>query len=422
MARKQRPDSRVEDCVRIDGELYDVRAWAPRHPGGDVLKHFFGRDATGAFAAFHSALARKMLKGMRARNLASFTPEAGFSADVEADFEALRTRAREAGLFESRRGWFYGHAAWTVGLIVASVGLLVWSPSAWPLAALALALGWQQCGWLAHDVLHNSVHEQRRTSELVGTLFGGVVLGFSGDWWKTKHNTHHALPNVRGVDTDIDTTPFLSFSESDLADIGPVTRWLVRAQTVTAIPVLAAARTNWVVASFLWALRAPSVPRRALELTTLALHLGWSFGMLALLPSWGLRIAFFVMAQLLSGLFIGSVFLVGHNARPMVERTDAPGFCELQCATTQNIRAPFGFTWFFGGLEHQIEHHLFPTMPRHNHKRIKNDVRALCEAHGLAYVERSFAEGLVDVARVLARVAGAARDHESSPAHASFQG
>ena len=119
MARKPRPESRVEDCVRIDGELYDVRAWAPRHPGGDVLKHFFGRDATGAFAAFHSALARKMLKGMRARNLASFTPEAGFSADVEADFEALRTRAREAGLWMADPPEYY-----TEGRFVRLVGPL----------------------------------------------------------------------------------------------------------------------------------------------------------------------------------------------------------------------------------------------------------------------------------------------------------
>ncbi len=421
MARKERPDSLLEDCVRIDGELYDVSAWADRHPGGEVLKQYFGRDATGVFAAFHSALARKMLKGMRARNAPAFTPEAGWSANIEEDFDALRLQARDAGLFVSKKGWFYGHGAFVVGLVLSSAALLLWSPLMWPLAALALALGWQQCGWLAHDFLHNAVHDKIPTSEKVGALFGGIILGFSVDWWKTKHNAHHALPNVRGVDTDIDTTPFLSFSESDLPNAGIVTRFLLQLQPVTVFPVVALARINWVIGSFLWAVRAPNVPRRALELATLVAHHAWSLGMLALLPSWGLRVAFFVVAQCLSGLFIGSVFIVGHNSRPLLERSEAQSFCALQCATTQNIRAPFGCRWFFGGLDRQVEHHLFPTMPRHNHRRIQKDVRALCEAHGITYVERGFAKSLLDVARVLRRVARAARATGNAIAPASLQ-
>lgn len=416
MARKQRPDSKAQDCVRIDGELYDVRAWAPKHPGGDVLKHYFGRDATGAFAAFHSALARKMLKGLRARNAPPFVPEAGWSDNVERDFEALRARSHAEGLYVSRPSWFYLHGAFIVSLVLASAGLLVWNTATWPLGALLVALAWQQCGWLAHDFLHNSVHDDNAKSEVVGALFGGIVLGFSADWWKKKHNTHHALPNVLGVDEDIDTTPFLAFSETNLDDAGGVTRRLVRLQTVTALPVLAFARMNWVLASLGWALRAPNVPRRGLELLTIALHHGWSLGMLALLPNWPVRIAFFLTAQLLSGLFTGSVFIVGHNARPMMRLAEATGFCELQCQTTQNIRAPRGFAWFFGGLDCQIEHHLFPTMPRHNHARVRKDVRALCEAHGIPYVERGFGQGLLDVARVLDRVARTATNRRPTAA------
>jgi fatty acid desaturase len=408
MAPKKRPDSVAEDCVRIDGELYDVRAWSHRHPGGDVLKHFFGRDATGAFAAFHGAIARKMLKGLRARNLSTFTAEPAYSDDVERDFEALRARARDEGLFVSNPAWFYRRLAFIVALIVSSALLLVVRPSLWAVAALPLAVAWQQAGWLSHDFLHNSVYEDNDRSEILGAILGGVLLGFSGDWWKRKHNTHHALPNVHGVDQDIDTTPFLSFTEADRERMGPVTRVLVKLQSVTAIPILAFARINWVVASARWALRSPTVPRRGLELGSILVHHVWSFGMLALLPSWELRLGFFLVSQLVSGLLTGAVFLVGHNARPIFAKVDAPGFCALQCTTTQNIRAPFGLRWFFGGLDRQIEHHLFPTMPRHNHARIAGDVRALCEAHELTYVERGFFQGLGDVGAVLLRVARAA--------------
>lgn len=408
MAPKARPDSRAEDCVRIDGELYDVRSWAHKHPGGAVLERYFGRDATGAFAAFHGKVARKMLKAFRARNAPAFTPEAGWSEDVERDFEALRARAVADGLFVARPLWFYAHAAFLVGLVASAAALLVLAPAFWPIAALAVALAWQQGGWLAHDFLHNSVHEGLATSEIVGSLLGGVILGFSGDWWKRKHNTHHALPNVIGVDEDIATTPFLSFTEADLEHVGPVARLLVRLQPVTATPILAFARINWVIASFRWALRAPGVPRRGLELAAIAVHHAWSFGLLALVPGWGAKLGFFLVSQLVSGLLTGAVFLVGHNARPIMTLPEAPGFCALQCGTTQNIRAPFGLRWFYGGLDRQIEHHLFPTMPRHNHDRIAGDVRALCEAHGITYVERGFARGLVDVGAVLGRVARAA--------------
>jgi fatty acid desaturase len=407
MAKTKRADSNVEDCVRIDGELYDVRRWASKHPGGEILEQFLGRDATGAFVAFHGALARKMLRGFKARNPVGFTAEVGYSDDVERDFAALRERAVEAGLMESRPVWFYLHAALLFSGIGAAIALVALAPAYWPIAALLLAVVWQQGGWLSHDFLHNSVHADYAKSEVVGSLLGGIVLGFSGDWWKRKHNTHHALPNVLGVDEDIDTTPFLSFTEADLAQMGPWSRVLVRLQPITALPVLAFARLNWMVASVRWALTAPTVERRGLELTAIAVHHAWSLGMLALLPSWGQRIACYALAQLVSGLFTGSVFLVGHNARPMFDKDDAPGFCALQCATTQNIRPLPGMRWFFGGLDRQIEHHLFPTMPRHNHARIAADVRALCSAHGLTYVERGFGEGLVDVARVLVRVSRA---------------
>lgn len=405
MAKHKRPDSVAEDCVRIEGELYDVRAWSHKHPGGAILAQFLGRDATGAFLAFHGAVARKMLKGFKARNVTGFSAEVAYSGDVEQDFTALRARAVESGLFAHRPVPFYVHAALLFAGIGVAAAALVVAPAAWPLAALLLALVWQQGGWLSHDFLHHSVHADPERGEVVGSILGGVILGFSGDWWRRKHNTHHALPNVLGVDQDIDTTPFLSFTEADLAEMSAATRLLVRLQPVTALPILAFARINWVVASARWAWGSPTVARRGLELTSIAVHHAWSLGLLFLLPTWGARLGFFLVSQLVSGLFTGAVFLVGHNARPIVTKDEAPGFYALQCMTTQNICPPFGLRWFFGGLDRQIEHHLFPTMPRHNHRYVAAEVRAICDAHGLTYVERGFFEGLGDVGRVLVRVA-----------------
>lgn len=400
----------AEDAIHVDGEAYDVAKWAKRHPGGDLLLRLFrGRDATAVFAAFHGEYARKVLRGLRAK----VQPEVPAPQESESAFERamgeLREEAVRDGLFVASRPWFAMKAAIILGLIgVAFAVALVW-PAGWVVGALALAVAWQQAGWFAHDVLHHSVLEDKGRGEAAGLVFGGVVLGFSPHWWKQKHNTHHALPNVLGVDEDIDTMPLLAFDERELTRAGSLSRFMVGLQVITALPILAFARLNWCVQSVLWALRAPGVPRRLWEVASLGCHLAWSIGLLAILPGWGVRIGFFLVSQLVSGLMTGAVFLVGHNARPIYARAEAPGFHELQCTATQNVRAMFGTAWFFGGLDRQIEHHLFPTMPRHQHRRVTARVRALCAIHNVPYVERGFFSGLADVWGVLARVGRAAR-------------
>lgn len=106
MARKERPEPTANDVVKIDGEVYDVAKWAKHHPGGDLIKFFLGRDASKVFAAFHGPLARRALKGLRAKNAPVMAPDPAAESDLERDFEALRARSVEEGLFASRKLWF----------------------------------------------------------------------------------------------------------------------------------------------------------------------------------------------------------------------------------------------------------------------------------------------------------------------------
>jgi fatty acid desaturase len=72
--------------------------------------------------------------------------------------------------------------------------LVMYTTGFWGKMAGAIALGWfwQQCGWLAHDFLHHAVVKSNRTiNDCFGLLVGNIYLGFSVDWWKNKHNTHH---------------------------------------------------------------------------------------------------------------------------------------------------------------------------------------------------------------------------------------
>ncbi|CAN0287824.1 unnamed protein product, partial [Hapterophycus canaliculatus] len=108
-------------------------------------------------------------------------------------------------------------ALWAV-----SVACVVWSDR-WDVnmfGALLMAVFWQQCGWLAHDFLHHQqVFKNRAYGDLAGVFWGNLMQGFSVGWWKNKHNTHHAVPNLHESsadahdgDPDMDTMPVLAWS------------------------------------------------------------------------------------------------------------------------------------------------------------------------------------------------------------------
>lgn len=112
-------------------------------------------------------------------------------------FEQLRQHVHREGLMDARP-WFY------VRKVVEVLALMSLSVTfqcfGWYLcSALALAVCWQQSGWLTHEFCHHQPLKRRAWNDAVALLFGNVVQGFSRDWWKDKHNTHHAATNIIGL-------------------------------------------------------------------------------------------------------------------------------------------------------------------------------------------------------------------------------
>lgn len=114
------------------------------------------------------------------------------------DFRRLRTQMIRAGLFKSSKSFYAWKVVSLLGMYFTVAAILMHGEGSW-LACLAssflLALSWQQSGWLAHDFLHHQVFRDRRMNNLCGHFIGNILQGFSVDWWKSKHNTHHAVPN-----------------------------------------------------------------------------------------------------------------------------------------------------------------------------------------------------------------------------------
>lgn len=168
------------------------------------------------------------------------------------------------------------------------------------------------------------------------------------------------------------------------------------------MPILLIARISWAAQSAMFSFRAKNkgkVVYTGWERACLALHYAWVFGAAFGLLSPAKAVTYFAVAQLSSGFFLSFVFIMSHNG--MEVYNDGRNFIMMQMAATRNIDRSIFNDWFTGGLNQQIEHHLFPTLPRHNLHKAQKLMRELCSKHGVYYEECSLGLGF---ARVVARL------------------
>jgi fatty acid desaturase len=132
--------------------------------------------------------------------------------------------------------------------------------------------------------------------------------------------------------------------------------------------------------------------RRGLEATFLYLHFALYLGaMFVLLPP-GLAVLFIVVHQSVFGLYLGSTFAPNHKGMPMLTDEDELDCLRKQVLTARNIHGGRVLDVLYGGLNYQIEHHLFPNMPSPNLRRARPIVEEYCREIGVSYL----ATGMVD--------------------------
>ena len=102
----------------------------------------------------------------------------------------------------------------------------------------------------------------------------------------------------------------------------------------------------------------------------------------------GGALAFALVHHFLTGLYMASIFAPNHKGMPLTNG-GTRGFLREQVLTSRNIGGNWLIDLVYGGLNYQIEHHLFPTLPRNNLKRVAPIVRAYCDVHAITYSETS---------------------------------
>jgi len=408
--------SKTEPClITIDGVQYDCSAWVPQHPGGRVILNFHNGDASDVFAAMHPKSAYGVLKKFKSQPAA---PNNGPTARVaaerrmeELEFRKMREQFETEGLFQARP---LDITLRTLAVVVffplsALVGYLsAGSVSGAALAGLLFATGMSQAGWLSHDYIHHQVFQRRKYGDLAGVFVGSMLQGFSVRWWKDKHNTHHASSNVHGQDPDIDTVPLLAWDEMDIPRVktlGPFWQFWVRHQRLIFLPLMAAAQVSWRAQSIFTACSSTKYAMKAEESVGLLAHYVMYFALAWCSAGSVLSLCVYVfMAEAMGGLLKAIPFVLNHNGRPIVGEDHSWSFAKLQIITGRDVRPSPVMNWFMGGLNFQIEHHLFPMMPRHNLPVIKPRVKEYCEKLGIEYAETGFVQGVREVFASLARV------------------
>jgi fatty acid desaturase len=305
------------------------------------------------------------------------------------DFAELSRTVRAQGLLTRRRGYYGVKIALTVGaLCLLGLAAAVIGDSWWNVAvAVGVAFVLTQLGFIGHDAGHRQICVRRRHNDMIGLAVANLLTGFSFGWWLTKHNRHHAHTNR--ADKDPDMVPgALVYTPDQAAGRGPVGRRFASVQMAMLLPLLFLEALNLHVAS------AISLSRRRdravlLEVGLLAVHVLVFFVAPFLVLSPARAVAFIVVTQALFGFYLGISFITNHVGMPTLAGTDELGFLRRQVLTSRNLSGPTLTGFLFGGLDTQIEHHLFPSMPRANLRRARTVVRPFCAERRIDYAEQS---------------------------------
>ncbi|HEY5223027.1 MAG TPA: acyl-CoA desaturase [Microbacteriaceae bacterium] len=325
------------------------------------------------------------------------------------EYSGLLRTVRDAGLLRRRRGFYFlMFALVTMALAAVVTGVLLLGDS-WYQLLMAGALGiiFTQYGFLAHEAAHRQVFTSGRANDIAGRTLANLFVGISYSWWMTKHSRHHAHPNVIGTDPDI-ARDTISFTEDDAARSRGLYAQFTKRQGYLFFPILIFEGLNLHIQGFKTVFGSGKVEKRWLEATTLLTRSSIYLLLVFLIFPPGLAAAFVGVQLAIFGLYMGISFAPNHKGMPLLPHDAKVDFLRRQVLTSRNITGNWIIDTFMGGLNHQVEHHLFPSMPRPNLNKARIITKEYCDAHDIGYTETTVLQSYAIVVRYLNRVGLAA--------------
>ncbi|MEM7152000.1 MAG: fatty acid desaturase [Myxococcota bacterium] len=378
----------------LDGEVYDYTAFAPKHPGGSSILHLAaGREATVLFESYHPGAslerARRVLT-RKAQHLGSVVPDQVEPYGDPAFFEAVRSRV-DAKLKEHGLGYHSG--IWRTGIEAAITVLLSLTALYFRgsygsyIAAVVGGVLMARLGFLMHSGNHAALGRRRWPNVAAGHLM--EFIGGSSIIWQYAHQVaHHGRPNIYGRDNDCEIgAPLLRFHPEIPR------RPLHKIQHIGLAIGMSIGLFKWIISDVLHLHRGRVVnatfhlPKSHWYRSLLYKALWVTFHMvipMALTGFWtGLATTFVLMA--VGAYYMEGVFIVNHLQHDLVP-PHGRHWAEQQIYGSANWSAGSRWANFVsGGLNHQVEHHLFPSMAIRLYPLIAPVVKETCEEYGLPY-------------------------------------
>lgn len=335
-------------------------------------------------------------------------------------YRSVSQVVRESGLLR-RAYWFYAIVAAlvTVALGGAITGFILLGESWFQLLiAAALGLIFTQIAFLAHEAAHRQILALGPANDRLARILAGAI-GMSYSWWDSKHSRHHSNPNRVGKDPDIEIDT-ISFIEEDAVQARGLRRALTKRQGYLFFPLLTLEGLNLHAHSLRHLFGKGPVNGRWIELTIIFARFGLLLLPVFLLLPLGMAFAFLGVQLAVFGVYMGASFAPNHKGMPVIAHDAKLDFFTKQVRTSRNIRGGWWATMLMGGLNYQVEHHLFPSMPRPFLAKARIIVRERCEQLDVPYTETSLIRSYAIVVEYLNRVGLAARDPFACPIAAQY--
>lgn len=302
------------------------------------------------------------------------------------DFAVLAAQVRQAGLLAHRPGYYRVKIVVTLAALATGWAAVLVVGDSWATLGVAAFLGvmFTQLGFLGHDAGHQQVFGSRRANRWLGLAVANALIGLSFGWWVAKHNAHHAHPNQ--VDRDPDIAYGQATDTYAAGSGGRPPRLVGCPQAWLFFPLMLLRSTGLHVLGVQWLLRRRDRAAAA-EASLIVLHTGLYLAAVLWVLSPVRAFAFVAVQQAVFSLYLGCSFAPNHKGMPIIAADRQMGFAQLQVITARNVTGARFTNLMLGGLNYQIEHHLFPTMPRPNLAAAQSLVRAFCVDSELGYCE-----------------------------------
>ena len=331
---------------------------------------------------------------------------------LASQYTEIVARVRAAGLMNKKPSFYIKRLA-----VITLISLTLWAALvavslsqnffvlaiAVPIMILQGIMG-AQYGFIAHETAHRQVFHNNKTNDNVGRILANLFAGLSYGFWMRKHNRHHAKPNQIGADPDI-AIRVLSFTTESLESKKGPEKLLAKNQGWLFPFLLLFTGFDLLLDSVSSVFsKNKKIEHKFFEFAMMLVRQVTPFIILALLFNPFYAAGLWLVMMMAFGMFMGGAFAPNHKGMPLVERDAQIDFFQRQVLTSRNIRSTWLTDNLMGGLNFQVEHHLFPSMARPNLRKAHDIVVAYCKEKDVPFKETGLFESYGIVIKYLNEV------------------